>query len=612
MTVPATSQAPEKPLNKESRIFRQQLKRLGNCFINQTFDLSVKGSQRRNRVLVFLFIVIGILATMSYYPLAEWRGQLSGLFQSLFNLSQASEAPQKITDSVIFAGRAVFNAHTLRFLPILILPYLIALQSAAMYLADIFELKKIETAREFILQVVFQGSNKSIRIANGDVVEADKNSPIYQIGGPGQVLVELDTAALFEKPNGKPHIIGPTTKGKAKLEGFERFRQAIDLRDQYTDPLDVKSRSFDGIPISTTDVRLVFSVWRENKQPTAESPHPFSQKAIETLVYGQASRVVLDGPHPSESPSSWIGTIQGLIRGELGGFMSKHRLAEYLASIGPPEIQLAKQREEEIIKIGNAVVAEDDSLEPRAVPPLPNFQARHVVSSLFSQFAEGFTKNASNRGVELGWIGVGTWKTPSEIIPEKHLEAWRLSRENIGRGSPAALNGLKQEAQVQRTLRQIKNVPMERYNQNKWKDHKAITQELLLGYREQLIETIELLKKSSRPVPNQLKEAIKHIEIVLGIKHWIGGMGHTSGFEAGIPSERPRPSGPKPGSTTGVPSTPPTSPEEKDLYMDLYTKVGHDIELVERLIEYERKRSPHASRIYLIQRAIDRWLRDNH
>ena len=609
MTVPATLHAPERPLQKERRIFREQVKRLGNCFINKIFDLSVKGSQRRNQVLVFLFIVIGFLATMSYYPLAEWRGQLSGLFQSMFNLNFAGEALQRITNFVFFVGKAVINAHTLRFLPILILPYQIALQSAAMYMADIFELKKIETAREFLLQVVFQGSNKSIRIANGDVVEADKNSPIYQIGGPGQVVVELDTAALFEKPNGKTHIIGPTIKGKAKLEGFERFRQAINLRDQYTDPLDVKSRSFDGIPISTTDVRLLFSVWRENKQPSAESPYPFSEKAIEALVYGQESRVVLEGPYPSEPPSSWTGTIQGLIRGELGGFMSKHRLAEYLASIGSPEIQKAQEREEAIIKIGNSVVADDDTLEPRAIPPAPNFQPRYIVSNLFSQFAEGFTKNASNRGVELGWIGVGTWKTPSEIIPNKHLEAWGLSRENIGRGSPVTMNGLRQEAQLQRTLRQIQSVPLARFQKNKDKEHKNIIQDLLIGYREQLLETTELLKKSNQIVPSPVEEAIKLIEGVIG--HWVG-VGPISGFNAEIPSERPRPSGPKPGSTTGVPSTPPVSPEEENLYMDLYTKVGHDVERVERLIENERKRSPHASRMYLIQRAIDRWLRDNH
>ena len=609
MTVPPMPQTPETPLQKEGRIFREQIKRLGNCFINKTFELTVSGSQRRNRVLIVLFILMGFVATLSVHPLTDWRLELGSLFESLFTLELAGQVPQRLMHFTWFVFEAVTDPRTLRFLPLVVLPYMIALQSASMYLADIFELKNIETAREFILQVTLQGSNKSIRIGNGDVAEEDKNSPIYQIGGPGQVLVELDTAALFEKPNGRPHVIGPTVKGKAKLDGFERFRQAIDLRDQYTEPLEVKSRSFDGIPISTTDVRLVFSVWRDDKQPTAESPHPFSEKAIKSLVYGQGSRVVLDGPHPSEPPSSWTGTIQGLIRGELGSFMSKHRLAEYLASIGSPEYQQARQREDEIIKIGNAVVSEGDSLEPRAVPPPPIFQARHVVSNLFSQFAEGFTKNASNRGVELGWIGVGTWKTPNEIIPGKHLEAWRLSRENIARGSQGALNGLNQEAQLQRTLRQIQSIPLARFQQNKNKEHKDIMRDLLVAYREQLLETTELLKKSKRTVPPAVNEAIKHIERVLG--HWVGGTGPTSGFDPSGPPPPPPPSGGAASSTTGVPSIPPSPPEEEELYQDLYAKAGHDAEVVERLIEHERRQSPHADRKELIQRAIDRWLRDN-
>ena len=89
MTTPATPQKPETPLQKEMRFFGEQLKRLGNCFINKTFDLTVNGSKRRNRMLVVLFIGIGFFATLSVHPLADWRVELGSLFQSLFNLDQA-------------------------------------------------------------------------------------------------------------------------------------------------------------------------------------------------------------------------------------------------------------------------------------------------------------------------------------------------------------------------------------------------------------------------------------------------------------------------------------------------------------------------------------------
>lgn len=604
MTVPVPKKQPETILQKEGRIFREQLKRLGNCVLNKAFELTVKGSQRRNQAIMFLFLAIGFIFTLRAHPLISWVAELQRLFRYIFNSSFAQTNPDTFTNFFNFAFGAILAPQTLRLLPVFLLPYIIALQSAARYLADIFELEQIEIAREFIRQVALTGSRKSIRIGKGEIVDKDKNSPIALIGGPGQVVVELDTAALFEKPNGKPRVIGPTVKGKVKLEGFERFRQAIDLRDQYTEPLDVKSRSLDGVPVGTTDVRLVFSVWREGKQPGTESPHPYSEEAIKSLVYGQASRVNLDGPNPSEPPASWTGTIQGLIRGELGGFMNKHPLAEYLASIGSPEIEHARQREDDIVQAGQAVIGDDDELEPRPVPPPPDFRARHTVSNLFSQFATDFTKNASKRGVELGWIGVGTWKMPNritdEIITGKHLEAWQLSRENLARGSDTEIKELRQEAQLQQTLRLIQSTPLARFQKNAGREHKDTIQDLLIAYREQLIETVDLLTKSNKLVPTSVRAGIQHIEDVLGIKHWVGRAGPTSG-----------PSSSKSGSATGVPSTPPIPLDEEELYQDLMQKTGHDSERVERLIEYERDNAPNADRAELLQRAIDRFLKDN-
>ena len=134
--------------------------------------------------------------------------------------------------------------------------------------------------------------------------------------------------------------------------------------------------------------------------------------------------------------------------------------------------------------------------------------------------------------MQLGWIGVGIWKSPNEIVPEKHLEAWRMSRENLGRGSQGALNGLRNETQLQQTLRLVQNVPIARFQQNVGREHKEIIQDLLIAYREQLIEAIELLAKSNRPEPPIVRAAIKHIEGVLGIKHWVGAASSTGGTGA--------------------------------------------------------------------------------
>jgi predicted nucleic-acid-binding Zn-ribbon protein len=47
------------------------------------------------------------------------------------------------------------------------------------------------------------------------------------------------------------------------------------------------------------------------------------------------------------------------------------------------------------------------------------------------------------------------------------------------------------------------------------------------------------------------------------------------------------------------------------LYQDLLRKVSFNGPIADRLIEYERKQQPEASRLKLIQNAIERWERDN-
>jgi hypothetical protein len=352
------------------------------------------------------------------------------------------------------------------------------------------------------------------------------------IGGPGKVIVDLDSVAVFEKPDGTPHIIGPTAKeprARAALEGFERFRQAIDTRDHYVDLRDqdnksqsVKSLSRDGIPITATDVRLMFSVYRGGVKPSTMNPYPFSHEAIEQIIYQATSRVTPELPNRSTYEFSWINRMIGLIRAELGTFMGKNKLTMYLASIGMPELEKLQHREERIFEAIQKIVLPElevaASKEPRNF--LPEFQPRHKISNLFTQFAEEFTKKAHSNGVELHWIGVGTWKTPPEIeiVPEKHLEAWKLSNENLVRESPGVLSQLENDAILQKTIMLIQDVPIAAHMRATMeeKDAKKVMKPLLLAYQQQLLEAAEFMRAKGEAVPPNIEEAIAHINNMFG------------------------------------------------------------------------------------------------
>ena len=173
MTIPASRPEPESMLQKETRIFREQLRRLVNCALNKSFDLTVKGSNRRNRTLILLFVIIGFFFTLRAHPLDAWANELSLVFQYLFNSSIAEVSPDTPRQFFEFTFGAVLSPRTLRYLPLFVLPFFIALQSASIYLADIFEIDNLEIARDFIRQVALTGSHNSIHIGNGDVAESD-------------------------------------------------------------------------------------------------------------------------------------------------------------------------------------------------------------------------------------------------------------------------------------------------------------------------------------------------------------------------------------------------------------------------------------------------------
>ena len=535
-----TPTASETALDKELRLFDELRTRLLDALLNRIFDLRPEKAHSRMTYLTLLFLLSGFIVSMIASPehsLMEWIRHAREFFLYLFNsdfaLMAAGEGKNYVNEFFVFAWNALTDPRTLQYLPILLASFFIAQHAAALYLADIFELSDISVARNFIMEVALTGSFDTIHITKGDVSEKHRTSPIFLIGGPGRVLVDLDSVALFEKADGTPHIIGPTGKEtgrKATLEGFERFRQAIDIRDHYVDLRDqddkspsVKSRSLDGIPITATDVRLMFSINRNGRKATTEDPYPFDLKSIEKLVYSAGSRVTPDQSNPSAFEFSWINNMIGLIRGKLGGFMSERNLTVYLASIGQPEFEKARQREEELKQQEKRLTPTAEPPKGKEIKPPPDFTPRHKITSLFTEFAYEFTKNARDKGVELHWIGVGTWKTPIEMVPANHLEAWKLSRENLFKSSDESVSKLEKETMLLKMMTMVQDVPVTTFN-NKVphiNDKIIAMRTLLLDYRQQLIEVAEFMRTNGEAVSPTIKQAINNIDSALGM-HWVG------------------------------------------------------------------------------------------
>src|SRR5512138_2309820 len=203
MSVSATTSignTAETPLEKEQKLFGELFSRLRDALLNRIFDLRPEQAARRMRYLVILFLITLFLISLKYYPLSLWGKYVQEIFLYYFNPSFAQTyVGNPLTNLVTFAVRVFIDPRIFQYIPVFLAPFFIALQCAALYLADIFELDHTSVARSFIWAVALSGSEETIRVSQGDISVEHRQSPTYLIGGPGKVIVDLDSVALFEK-----------------------------------------------------------------------------------------------------------------------------------------------------------------------------------------------------------------------------------------------------------------------------------------------------------------------------------------------------------------------------------------------------------------------------
>ncbi len=593
--------------------FRVEIRRSANLLdrwlgheLNRFFDLSVGGASYRAIRTLVVVLAIGVLAFLIHMLLVV--GPLEAVASS-------NQLPELFAAAVISA---------LRIALVLGIAVLFALQVAGNYLADIFEIKDPRIAYEFIGSTISGRGSEVLHLHDGLVADEDRDSPIVLIGGPGYVVTENDTAALFETPDGAPHVAGPGSgredRTTFRLAGFERLREPIvNLRDQYIgslggEPMTVVSRSLDGMPISAVDVRGVYSIRRQAEDdasgPSREVPYGLDPAAIQDLIYNQEVQVLTDGPYPSGRPAAWTNTMQALIQAALAEFMRHDRLGQYVAGVGDKEVELSEFREDTILSQTLRLSTDITGVDATRNLPKPRFHPRTELTARFLDGNDEFARRAREHGLELHWIGVGTWEMPdhssSEVVREKHLEAWRLHRESSDRADPKALQAISDEALISEKLRLIRDVPIGSHqrNQEKYSDKDVLVECLLQDFWEQMGDALNACYEAGPLAPEQLEleAAVSDLEQMLKIRQ----LGYLVGGET-MSRVRPRPA-----ATKVEPPPAPASKSESDKYRALLGKLGGDFRIAEGMITNEGKRHRNLSREELIQRILVRFERYGH
>ncbi len=477
------------------------------------FELTHRGARRRQAFRFWLAVLFWL--GLAWF---NWGGTLR---QDLSNFFYAFLTPQgNLVSSLVTILEHLFAPPVLRGIIVVVAAYWLAFQAAYIFLADIFEQDE-EVGWEFIRQAAFASRYHTINVSKGKIHPYYEDSPILLIGGPGELQVELDSAVLVEGPDGN-HVIGPTSRehrGRARLHGFERIRQCVDLRDQHNTQT-VVARSRDGILISARDIRYMYSIARGSHIPSRANPYLFDEEAVRKQVYTQTRHV-----GKSTGDPDWKKTLPGgiftQINRHLGGFISSYNIGEFLANIGEPEMDELHEREEHIAQTSERIAGGGETNSTLRLEP-GKFIPRTNISNLFQDVE--FAKVQQRKGFQLLWIGVGTWDTPDTGILENHLQAWLLSRDNALRGNPQKLQEIEDDARMQELLRLIQEMLAAfQGSMEKSGTPDQVIDVMLADFHERLKLALDLYQRDGQDPPLELLDAIRVINEIRGFAdHWVG------------------------------------------------------------------------------------------
>jgi hypothetical protein len=476
-----------------------QLINVVEMILNRVFEITRQAAIRRRMVVIAIsFIIWTVLVLL----------RVDNVLSLLANHKEG------FLVTFLKFGTYYFDPTVLRGVLALFAAFWLAYLIAGMYPADIFD-KSIKLGRQFLMQAAFASRYHSITVSAGKIAPEDVDSPLLLIGGPGWLKVELDSAVLVEGPYG-PRVIGPSGQDKDDkilLQGHERIRQCIDLRDvadQQTEYL----RSRDGILIIARDIQYVYSVNRGGIQPSHLRPYPFDEKAVKNQIYLQGRNPNKPSPDPDWAKSLPIKIIVPISR-QIGGFTTSRNLSEILANIGQPELDNLHKREEDIHEQTERTVGSDEENPGLGFDP-GTFQPRNIITNLYS--SPIFKKVEVDKGFQVRWIGIGTWDLPNEIISQKHLQAWNISRENAVRSDEQELKLIEEESTHQELLRFIQE-PLAAFRKSVLanEEDEDVCSALGSQYFERLISALDLYKRDDKVPPPLLLKAILQLKVYQGI-----------------------------------------------------------------------------------------------
>lgn len=270
-----------------------------------------------------VLLVLGMLAFFCCYGpfVFQWDA-----LQDIMEHNRAALPYLAVLPEFLQAAVALFPM-ALRFLITPVMAFLCVLFAGAYYVKNIYALPSFGPAFQYVIASMFANDYPTLTVEGGEPrIDAKEVNLIDRIGGPGYVIVQPGSAAVFRHLR---ELSQPVVNETYFAAPFERIAQTVSLDEQQGDRDEIPVMTRDGIRVRLRDIHFRYRIRHriENGRPvlrSPEEPFPFDPQALTAMLSNLT--VQADGKQ-----EKWQTAVERAVTGAITDFVSANTI-DYLTA----------------------------------------------------------------------------------------------------------------------------------------------------------------------------------------------------------------------------------------------------------------------------------------
>lgn len=351
------------------RFYRQIRNWLGNFLVGDRNWANIR----------FFGLVAAILV---FFVAASLKWDREVVNQTVLRIKETQPGLSMLPNQVLKVLAPFLNIQTARYLLAPVGASFFAILIGALYVQDIYELRKYRGALRYVVASMFGLKYPSLEIRDGkkQIRTGDENL-LDKIGGPGNVIIRPGNAVLFERLTNPSAV---RAEGPHFISRFEMIKEIVDLKDQHGYLEKISAVTKDGVVVNARDIHFNYRLWAGHRLAgesgrTQENPYPYSVRAVRNLAYNRSVT--------SRGLTSWADSVRIYFEGEIQNYIRRRQL--------------------------------DQVTSPRTAGTDP----RSEIHRLYEK-AE-FRNRFRHIGAELLWYGIGHLDVENPLVNDQRVETWQ-------------------------------------------------------------------------------------------------------------------------------------------------------------------------------------------